>query len=173
MDKLLGDRLRRTVVGDPGFAQFEKIGFVFVGKNFFTGAAAVLDGVLARTKLSFGGARAGGRPRRIGTTKTSPALSGGTSSLRLDGTGRKLIFGAVKRTPGSYVISSGPKVTAAEGLGIQRLGVRIGCHSCGTKIPRFTYHADHIVQQEFCTSYMERVFDRLGLDYPEEFELRP
>ncbi len=69
--------------------------------------------------------------------------------------------------------SSGPKVTADEGFRIQELGKKHGCHSCKTKYPVTTYHADHSFPQEFCTHYMEGVFADLGFKYPTTFELRP
>ena len=86
---------------------------------------------------------------------------------------KALIMGGKPRKPRYCISSTGDKVSAAEGLQIQRLGTQNGCHSCDSRVPRFIYHADHIVPQEFCTSYMEQIFRRLDLDYPAEFELRP
>lgn len=86
---------------------------------------------------------------------------------------KKLIGFGRLRLKGKYIDSSGPKVTATEGDQIQQLGVRNGCHSCGTKYPVLTYHADHSFPQEFCTHYMEEVFKDLGLAYPTSFDLRP
>lgn len=74
---------------------------------------------------------------------------------------KKLIKGG--RTTKFGVKSSGPKVSAGEGLAIQALGERYGCHSCGRKTPASVYHSDHIYPQEFMTSYMPQVFSLLKL----------
>ncbi len=86
---------------------------------------------------------------------------------------KKLIGSGRLRMKGKYIDSSGAKVTATEGLQIQQLGVRNGCHSCGVIYPVLTYHSDHSFPQEFCTHYMEQVFKDLGLAYPKSFDLRP
>ena len=86
---------------------------------------------------------------------------------------QKELIGAVRTDGADRVRSSGPKVTADEAQAIQDVGVREGCHSCGTRYPVTTYHADHSFPQEFCTSYMEAVFKNLGLEYPDTFDLRP
>ncbi|HEX7360054.1 MAG TPA: hypothetical protein VF283_06160 [Bryobacteraceae bacterium] len=78
-----------------------------------------------------------------------------------------------KRNKRYCIDASGPTVTQSEGVAIQKLGTRDGCHSCGKRVPRGVYHADHVFPQEFCTSYMETIFKVLGLAYPTTFELRP
>ena len=89
---------------------------------------------------------------------------------------RRLVLGGRSRTRGGFCIqASGPRVSSNEGIRIQALGLRNGCHSCRTAYPRSVYHADHVVPQEFATTYMEQVFNDLGIPYPEddEFLLRP
>jgi hypothetical protein len=84
----------------------------------------------------------------------------------------KLIRG---NTHAQCIPSSGPKVSVGEGLQIQALGEQNGCHSCRTKYPVSTYHSDHIIPQEFMTSYMPQVLKLLGLpeiDF-DQLEVRP
>ncbi len=84
---------------------------------------------------------------------------------------RKMIHGGRKSDRG--IRTYGTKVSVYEGVLIQDLGEREGCHICGTKYPVDTYISDHTFPQELCTTYMEQVFDLLDLDYPTQFELRP
>jgi len=86
---------------------------------------------------------------------------------------KKLIFGGKPKIPRYCIRATGPKVKPNEGNRIQKLGARNGCHSCGAQVPTTTYHSDHTFPQEFCTHYMEQVFDVLGLAFPQNFELRP
>ncbi|NMO18639.1 hypothetical protein HPC49_12445 [Pyxidicoccus fallax] len=83
------------------------------------------------------------------------------------------ILGVRDPIPGNCVSSSGPKVTSNEGQEIQKIGSKQGCHTCNGKVPARTYHADHSFPKEFCTPYMESVFDKLGLLYPIDFDLKP
>lgn len=100
-------------------------------------------------------------------------LKKGTKKYKDLNASQKNLIGFGRLRKGGYIDSSGPKVTATEGAQIQQLGVRNGCHSCGTNYPVLTYHADHSFPQEFCTHYMESVFKDLGIDYPDTFDLRP
>lgn len=89
---------------------------------------------------------------------------------------KKLILGGKQFLVGTNCVqATGPKVTQTQGRRIQHLGERQGCHSCGTAYPASVYIADHIVPQEFCTSYMPQVFEALDLDEIDwdEQELRP
>lgn len=103
------------------------------------------------------------------------ALKNGKKQLSdLTATEKKLLgkgyrFNSTKKC----VESSGPKVTQTEGVLVQDIGSRSGCHSCGAKVPVTRYHADHTFPQEFCTHYMEELFAHLGLEYPKSWELRP
>jgi hypothetical protein len=54
-------------------------------------------------------------------------------------------------------------VTQPEGLAIQKEGIAKGCHSCGSRIPSHTYHADHLPPAEMLTSYMPEVCRKLQL----------
>ncbi len=83
----------------------------------------------------------------------------------------KLITGGRSKIHG--IKTFGKKVSVTEGQQIQSLGEREGCHSCGAKNPASVYIADHTFPQEFCTSYMEQVFNHMKLPYPKKFELRP
>ena len=65
------------------------------------------------------------------------------------------------RTP--KISSSGSKVTQPEGLAIQKEGIAKVCHSCGSRIPSHTYHADHLPPAEMLTSYMPEVCRKLQL----------
>lgn len=88
---------------------------------------------------------------------------------------KKLINGKVPKTTKNCIPSSSTVVTSGEGIAIQALGERYGCHSCGRKTPVSTYHSDHVFPQEFMTSYMPQVFKLLGLpavDY-QALEVRP
>lgn len=82
-------------------------------------------------------------------------------------------FAILPLAKGAFVPSSGPTVSASEGIAVQTLGLKHGCLTCGESFPRTVYHADHAFPQEFCTSYMEDLFGHLGLTYPTDFELRP
>lgn len=82
-------------------------------------------------------------------------------------------FCVLKPAKNTSIVSNGPTVSASEGLAIQTLGGKLGCHTCGARFPRAIYHADHAFPQEFCTNYMEVLFDHLGLPWPTKFELRP
>lgn len=86
---------------------------------------------------------------------------------------RKLILGG--GLPHKHIKATGPTVSAGEGISIQSLGVTNGCHSCGRKYPRSTYHSDHVFPQEFVTSYMPQVFKLLKIDLPDfnNLEVRP
>ena len=84
-----------------------------------------------------------------------------------------LLGGGDKKTTKYCIDSTGPKVSTAEGQDIQRLGKANGCHSCGAKYPCKVYHSDHTFPQEWCTTYMEEVFKKLGLTYPRKFYLKP
>lgn len=71
--------------------------------------------------------------------------------------------------------ATGSKVTQSQGRQIQQMGEKKGCHSCGGWYPASIYIADHIVPQEFVTTYMEQVFKALGIteiDW-DNLELRP
>lgn len=74
------------------------------------------------------------------------------------------------------LISTSPNVSEAEGARIQEWGIALGCHSDSRhRVPVARYIADHIFPQEFCTGYMRKVLDNLGLGkkIPESYELRP
>jgi hypothetical protein len=64
------------------------------------------------------------------------------------------------------VFSTGPRVKANEGLDIQGMGTRQGCHTCDHAYPASTYIADHVFPKALCTSWMEALFDRLGIPTP-------
>lgn len=85
----------------------------------------------------------------------------------------KLIHGGM--TLNKSIPATGPKVTVGQGNVIQMLGVSNGCHSCGRKYPKSTYHSDHIFPQEFVTSYMPQVFKLLDIPLPDfnNLEVRP
>lgn len=86
---------------------------------------------------------------------------------------KKLIKGGMSLN--KSIPATGPKVTQGQGLIIQSLGVRNGCHSCGREYPKTTYHSDHVFPQEFVTSYMPQVFQLLGITVPDfnNLEVRP
>ncbi|HEV2498810.1 MAG TPA: hypothetical protein VGY31_04425 [Terriglobia bacterium] len=87
---------------------------------------------------------------------------------------KPLIVGGWKASPEKNCVeTNAKKVSAAQGIFIQGVGEKKGCHSCGSKYPAKVYISDHIVPQEFCTSYMPQVFKALGIPYPDTFELRP
>ena len=92
----------------------------------------------------------------------------------LEPRGKALILGGWKPDPPNNCIpTEARKVDANQGKFIQKVGEKWGCHSCGSRYPASGYHADHIVPQEFCTPYMEPVFEQLEIPYPETFELLP
>jgi hypothetical protein len=88
-----------------------------------------------------------------------------------------LTSGVTRAQKGQTCIpASGRIVTAVEGQRIQAIGERIGCHSDPTHdYAVLAYHADHTWPQEFCTSYMGKVMEFLGLAgrKPPRQELRP
>ncbi|HUO31909.1 MAG TPA: hypothetical protein VMU80_21995 [Bryobacteraceae bacterium] len=72
------------------------------------------------------------------------------------------------------ISSSGDKVTVNEGAYIQKLGTTLGCHSNKNhRVPSRRYIADHIVPREFCTAYFPVLCEKLGVDLPTKFALRP
>jgi hypothetical protein len=87
---------------------------------------------------------------------------------------RKIILGGRE----GEIIASGASVTPPQGLAIQKEGIAVGCHSCDSRIPSHTYHADHLPPAELLTNYMPRVckkllmYDEVG-DFLENPRLRP
>ncbi len=77
----------------------------------------------------------------------------------LSKTEQNLILGGRDAT----IAASGKKVTAPEGLDIQKEGIAKGCHSCGSKLPSHIYHADHLPPGEMLTFYMPQVGKALFL----------
>lgn len=88
-------------------------------------------------------------------------------------TDRKYLEGTRPASVGECIPSTGPLVSASQGVQVQQIGVTKGCHCCGTKFPAPDYHADHVFPREFCTHYMSVLFERLGLTYPTKFYLMP
>jgi hypothetical protein len=87
----------------------------------------------------------------------------------LSKTEQKLILGGRDAKIGA----SGAKVTAPEGLAIQKEGLAKGCHSCGSKLANHIYHADHLPPAEMLTWYMPQVCERLMLDEVLDFLENP
>ena len=75
---------------------------------------------------------------------------------------KKLILGGTPKN--GRISSSNTVVTAGEGIAIQALGVKNGCHSCKRRNPVSVYHSDHVYPQEFMTAYMPRVFQLLKIE---------
>lgn len=86
---------------------------------------------------------------------------------------RKYLVGTKAVSAAQCIETSSEQVSSAQGLEIQRLGVAKGCHCCGTRFPAPDYHADHVFPKEFCTNYMEQIFEKMGLPYPTKFYLMP
>jgi hypothetical protein len=78
---------------------------------------------------------------------------------------RNLIFGGTTTRP--IIRSSNSRVNKTQGLQIQCNGTINGCHVCGTKIPRDRYIADHCPPQEFLTSWMPQLCEKLDIELPE------
>ena len=77
-------------------------------------------------------------------------------------------------TTKNCIPATGRRVSVPEGKKIQKIGVRDGCHSCGTLYPAPDYDADHIIPVEFCTSYMPKVLKSIGYRLTDDdYQLRP
>lgn len=74
--------------------------------------------------------------KRINTEVASAAVP------NLNALGR-LLLGTVAPKHAHCINASSSRVSASEGLAIQRLGEVHGCHSCKTLYPKDAYHADH------------------------------
>lgn len=70
------------------------------------------------------------------------------------------------------ILSSSARVSAAEGLIIQKLGQDAGCHSCGTMVPAHRWHADHCPPIAFHSPQVELAFRAFAISIP-AFEARP
>lgn len=103
------------------------------------------------------------------------ALNSGQKTFNALSLREKRLFGhGIKIKPNVNCIRSySDVVPPPAGRRIQEFGIENGCHSCGSDFPASVYIADHIFPQEFCTHYMQMVFELLGIEYPTEFELRP
>jgi hypothetical protein len=79
------------------------------------------------------------------------------------------------KTTATYtgVASNGAKVNRDEGLKIQKLGVKHGCHSCDQTYPKDKYHADHCPPKEFYTHYMQEVMKIIGYKEITEWRAKP
>lgn len=60
----------------------------------------------------------------------------------LNGYGKRL-FGIGKQHHTHSIPATGSKVSPAQGYSIQNLGTLHGCHSCNSRYPKDSYHADH------------------------------
>lgn len=99
------------------------------------------------------------------------AHASATSLAAVPAADQPYLLGTMSVSAANCIEATGPKVTAAQGREIQRIGVANGCHCCGTRFPAPYYIADHVFPKEMCTAYMEGLFKKLGLQYPVRFYL--
>jgi hypothetical protein len=93
----------------------------------------------------------------------------------------KRLLGIQKPKHTHSIYASSPKVSDAEGQSIQRLGIVHGCHSCGSRYPKDSYHADHCPPVCYTYSHVIRILqyakdniDELSdIKITQSFELRP
>lgn len=113
--------------------------------------------------------------KSVGRTPNASDLTNAKGELRrlgmTDITQRKLLCGGRFKNsiPGRY----GPP-TQAERDQVNQIGRAHGCHSCGTKLPLSTYHADHCPPLEFgMTAWFPRLMEKLGHPMPLRWSFRP
>lgn len=113
--------------------------------------------------------------RSVGRELTKNRLTNAKVQLQaigmMDPKQRKLLCGGrfERSIPGRY-----GDLNKAERDRVNQIGRAYGCHSCSTRVPMSTYHADHCPPREFgMTAWFPALMQKLNHPMPQQWSFRP